>query len=80
MLSPEQQAAIGKYASLHVHTNQTFSPVRGIANGRVLIGRPLNVHVRAVAHAKFKTTIKAFWSTNKLTMNAIPCLSAILSP
>ena len=30
MLSPEQQAAIGKYASLHA--NQTFSSAHGIAN------------------------------------------------
>ena len=48
------QVAIGKYASLHA--NQTFSSACGIANGRVLIGRPLNVRARAVAHAEFKTT------------------------
>ena len=54
MFSPEQQVAIGKYASLHA--NQTFSSACGIAKGCVLIGWPLNVRTRAVDHAKFKTT------------------------
>ena len=55
--SPEQQAAIGKYASLHgnqaairpssIEPGCDLLSARGIlANGRVLFGWLLNVHAR----------------------------------
>ena len=55
MFSPEQQAAICKYASLHAR--QIFSSARGIlANGRVPIGRPLAIERTRACSRSCKTT------------------------
>ena len=52
LFSPVQQAAIGKYASLHA-----FSFARGVDHKWTHPNwRPLNVCLHAVNHAKFKTT------------------------
>ena len=70
-LYPEQQAAIGRYAFLHGNQpairhfskqlDVIFSSARGVlANGCVLVGQPFEpvacACMRAVDHAKFKTT------------------------